>query len=46
MEGTDQEGFRFARSPEEGLELPFGDLFSGAQMSEIVAVPVNVLGYK
>lgn len=45
MEGTDQKGFRSGCSPEaEGLELPFGDLFSGSQMSEMVAVGVRILG--
>lgn len=43
--GADQKGSRFGCSPKaEGLELPFGNLLSGPQMSEMVAVPVRILG--
>lgn len=39
-EGTDQKDSRSGCSPEaEGLEMSFSDLFSGPQMSEMVAVP-------
>lgn len=45
-EGAGQKGSRFGCSPKaEGLELPFGNFLSGPQMSEMVAVPVRMLGY-
>ena len=41
------ERFQVGCSPEaEGLALSLGNLFSGLQISEMVAILVGVLGYK
>lgn len=41
------ERFQVGCSPEaEGLDLSLGNLFSGLQISEMVAILVGVLGYK